>query len=97
MVCVALEINAPNEELMAFVHIDSQIDLRFSGNHLRIGRRYEIDIAEVSVKLSKIFQALLQLFGGEHIARSHPEDLASDEVGSAEQLHPDELEVAQRV
>ncbi len=66
-------------------------------NRLRIGRADEIDIAKVAVEFAEIVEPFLQFFSGERRAGIHAENLPDDEIRSAEQLHADEIKIAQRV
>ena len=66
---VAREIDAADEELLAFVGRQRQIDLVGVRNRLEIGLGDEIDVAELAVKLAHVLDALAQLVGGEDVVR----------------------------
>ena len=95
---VAGEIDAADEELLAFVGGQREIDLVAAVSAgCEVGLGDEIDVAELAVELAHVLDALAQLVGGEDVARGHAEQRLHQHFGRAEQLHAGEVHVAQVV
>ena len=94
---VAAEIDAPDEELLALVDIDSEIHLAVGLVGIEVGLGHGVDVAVGAVKLFQVLEALPQLFGGEDVARGHPEHRAHQHLRRAEQFHAHEIDLAEAV
>src|SRR6185437_8834277 len=68
---IALKVDSTDEELMALIDIDRQVDLILAGNNFRIGCWDEVDVTEIPIEFAQIVQTLLHLLRGKHIPGSH--------------------------
>ena len=93
---IALELDAPDEELLAFVHGQVEVDLRrgLVLAEFEAGFGHEIDVAEFPVELLEVLHALAQLLDVEDGAFLHREDRAQHLVGHAEEFHVREAQLA---
>ena len=94
---VAREIDAADEELLAFVRGQRQIDLVRVGDEVEVRLGDEIDIAEFAVELAQVLEALAQFLGGEEVALAHTEQRAHQRFGRAEEFHAHEVDLVQAV
>ena len=65
---VALELDAANVELLAFVQIDAQADEFLFVVGIGVGHRREVDVAQSGVGLAQSFQAFTDGLGIEDVA-----------------------------
>ncbi len=65
---VALELDAANVELLAFVDVDVEEDQLLLVVELGIGNRREVDVAVLAVGFAKVLQALADFFAAEDVA-----------------------------
>ena len=90
------EIDAPNEELLALVHVDSQIDLVAIRHHVDLRLTDIVNVAELAVDLGQVLDTVAELFGRERVVGCHREE-ARQKLGGAEQLHAFEVQLGKIV
>ncbi len=65
---IALEFDAPDEELLAFVEIDAQADDLLFVVGFGVRDRREIDVAESGIRLAQVVESFADGFRVEHVA-----------------------------
>ncbi len=73
---VALELDAAHVELLAFVHVDCQIDDLLLVVELGVGDGSEVDVAGFAVGFAQVLQTLGDFFAAENFAVLHGEKAA---------------------
>src|SRR5271156_324218 len=73
---IALEFDAPDVELLAFIHVDIKEDLLLVLIEMSIGHRSEVDIALRAIGLAQIFQSLGYFIFAEDVAIFDGEEAA---------------------
>ncbi len=89
------KVDSANEELLAFIDIERQVDLVCARERLRLRLGHHIDEAELAIQLPKVLHAFAKLSSREDIAFRHLEQRSHQRIRSLEQLDAHEIDLVQ--